>query len=148
MIVVTFTKDAAAEMKQRLTTALSQLIEKEPENSWLSRQQLLLQSAKISTIHSFCFDLIRDNIQELELSPGFRIMDETEAELMLNKAISDLVTRYYEKFPQKIECLYNRFCYKDDSSIEKLEFSMKLLSTLFYYLCFPNVRTICRNMSV
>lgn len=120
MIVVTFTKDAAAEMKQRLTTALSQLIEKEPENSWLSRQQLLLQSAKISTIHSFCFDLIRDNIQELELSPGFRIMDETEAELMLNKAISDLVTRYYEKFPQKIECLYNRFCYKDDSSIEKL----------------------------
>lgn len=120
MIIVTFTKDAASEMKQRLTTALSQLIEKNPENSWLSRQQLLLQSAKISTIHSFCFDLIRDNIQELELSPGFRIMDETEAGLMLNRAISDLVTKYYEKFPEKIEKLYDRFCYKDDSAIERL----------------------------
>ncbi len=120
MVVVTFTKDAATEMKQRLSSALSRKLEKEPNNHWLNHQQLLLQSAKISTIHSFCFDLIRDNIQELELSSGFRIMDETEAELMISRTISDIVSMYYEKFPEKIEKLYDRFCYKDDSKIEIL----------------------------
>ena len=120
MIVVTFTKDAAAEMKQRLTAALAELIEKEPENHWLNQQQLLLQSAKISTIHSFCFELIRDNIQELELSGSFRIMDETETQLIVSKAISDLVTEYYQKDIQKTEKLYEQFCYKDDNTIEDL----------------------------
>ncbi len=120
MIVVTFTKDAAAEMKQRLTAALAELIEKEPDNHWLNQQQLLLQSAKISTIHSFCFELIRDNIQELELSGSFRIMDETETVLVVSKAISDLVTEYYQSNIQKTEKLYEQFCYKDDNTIEEL----------------------------
>ncbi len=120
MIVVTFTKDAATEMKQRLTAALAQLIEEQPENHWLNRQQLLLQSAKISTIHSFCFELIRDNINQLELSGSFRIMDETEAKLLTTKGISDLLDDYYEKHPEKTEILYDQFCYKDDSTLEAL----------------------------
>lgn len=120
MIVVTFTKDAAAEMKQRLTAALAQLIEKEPENHWLNQQQLLLQSAKISTIHSFCFELIRDNIQELELTGSFRIMDETEARLMVSGEVSDLITDRYEKQPELMEKLYDSFCSKDDSPLETL----------------------------
>ena len=120
MIVVTFTKDAATEMKQRLTSALAQLIEKEPDNQWLNQQQLLLQSAKIATIHSFCFELIRDNIQELELTGSFRIMDETEAKLMLSSAVSELVTDYYEKYPELTEKLYDKFCFRDDKAIEEL----------------------------
>ena len=124
MIVVTFTKDAAAEMKQRLTAALASLIEKEPENNWLNEQQLLLQSAKISTIHSFCFELIRDNIQELELTGSFRIMDETESELMISGAISDIVTEYYEKHPEMTGLLYDQFCSRDDSAIVVLKMVM------------------------
>lgn len=120
MIVVTFTKDAATEMKQRLTVALAQLIEEQPDNQWLNRQQLLLQSAKISTIHSFCFELIRDNINDLELSGSFRIMDETEAKLLTAKTISELLDDYYENHPDKTEMLYDQFCYKDDSTLEVL----------------------------
>ncbi|MBE6852045.1 MAG: helicase-exonuclease AddAB subunit AddA [Ruminococcus sp.] len=120
MAIVTFTKDAAAEMKQRLTAALAELIEKQPDNHWLNSQQLLLQSAKIATIHSFCFELIRDNVHELELSGSFRIMDESEARLMLTTAISELVTEYYEKHPEQINRLYGQFCHIDDDTIEKL----------------------------
>ena len=120
MIVVTFTKDAATEMKQRLTVALSQLIEEQPDNQWLNRQQLLLQSAKIATIHSFCFELIRDNINDLELSGSFRIMEETEAKLLTARTISELLDDYYEKQPDKTELLYDQFCYKDDSTLEVL----------------------------
>ena len=120
MIVVTFTKDAAAEMKQRLTAALADMIEKDPENQWLSEQQLLLQSAKISTIHSFCFDLIRDNIHELELTGNFRILDETEAGLMESRLISDIVTERYETHPEMMEFLYDQFCSRNDAPIEEI----------------------------
>lgn len=120
MIVVTFTRDAAAEMKQRLTTALADLISKNPGNQWLSEQQLLLQSARISTIHSFCFELIRDNIEELELSGNFRIMEESEAKLLVTETISEIVTDYYENKPDDIEKLYEKFCYNDDLAIEHI----------------------------
>ena len=53
MIVVTFTKDAAAEMKQRLASSLSKLIEENPQDGWLARQNSMLGCAAISTITSF-----------------------------------------------------------------------------------------------
>ena len=62
MIVVTFTKDAAAEMRSRLYQALDEQLQQQPENQWLYQQQIRLQNAHISTISSFCFELIRDNV--------------------------------------------------------------------------------------
>ena len=53
LVVVTFTNDAAAEVRSRLNLALTQKMTQEPENDWLRRQQTMLQSAHISTIHSF-----------------------------------------------------------------------------------------------
>ena len=120
MVIVTFTKDAAAEMKQRLTIALSELIENQPENEWLIQQQLMLQSAKISTIHSFCFDLIKENIQEFELSSGFRIIEETEENLIKNKALQTVFEDFYQNKPSQMEKLYNYFCYKNDKPLENI----------------------------
>ncbi len=129
MAVVTFTKDAAAEMKQRLSAALADLTEREPENQWLSEQQLLLQSAKISTIHSFCFDLIRDNIHELELAGSFRIMDETEANLMVSGVIKEIIDSRYDTHPEMMELLYDQFCEKNDSGIEEI------LKSIYEFIC-------------
>ena len=86
MIVVTFTNDAAAEMKTRLYQALDLQIEQHPENKWLYQQQILLQSAHISTISSFCFDFIRDNLSDNGITAGFRILNDTESKLMESKA--------------------------------------------------------------
>ena len=61
MIVVTFTNDAAAEMRSRLYQALDQKLQEQPENTWLYQQQIRLQNAHICTISSFCFELIREN---------------------------------------------------------------------------------------
>jgi len=146
MAVVTFTRDAAAEMKQRLTTALAELTDSEPDNQWLNEQQLLLQSAKISTIHSFCFDLIRDNIQELELSGGFRIMDETEANLMTAGIISEIVTRRFETHPEMTELLYDQFCSKDDGPIEDI------VKSVYEFICslpfgISWLEKVCENYS-
>ena len=63
----------SAQMKQRLTSALAAAAELEPENEWLTAQQALIPSAKISTIHSFCFSLIRENAGSLDVDSSFRV---------------------------------------------------------------------------
>ncbi len=109
LAVVTFTNDAAAQMKQRLSAALSEKISREPDNLWLCRQQALLQTAKISTIHSFCFDLIRENIQSLDISAGFRILDDTEETLIKRKAAENVFEKLYEDMPEETERLAGFF---------------------------------------
>ena len=69
LLVVTFTKAAAAEMKQRISAELTRLIARHPESRRLQRQQILLPRAHISTVHGFCVSLLREHFQELELSP-------------------------------------------------------------------------------
>ena len=117
MIVVTFTNDAAAEMKQRLSVSLSGLINDRPFDKWLSRQHAMLGNASISTIHSFCFDLIRDNINMLSLASDFRIIDETEENILKDSVLKDLVDGYYEKYPEMMEMLNNNFCGNSDAPL-------------------------------
>ena len=93
MIVVTFTNDAAAEMRSRLYQALDDQLQKQPENQWLYQQQVCLQNAHICTISSFCFDLIRDNLTEQGITAGFRILNETEAKLIASKAADTVLNR-------------------------------------------------------
>ena len=93
--VVTFTNDAAAQMKQRLSEALTAAIEKYPLNDWLSRQQSLINSAKISTIHTFCFDMIKDNTKDLFVSSGFRILDEADESIIISKAADAVFEKLY-----------------------------------------------------
>lgn len=109
LVVVTFTNDAAEQMKQRLSAALSEKIAREPDNLWLCRQQSLLRTAKISTIHSFCFDLIRENIQSLNVSAGFRILDDTEEMLLKRRAMENVFEKLYAEKPEETERLAGFF---------------------------------------
>ena len=85
LLVVTFTKAAAAELVSRISDALATKLSEEPENAHIRSQSLLVSSAKISTIHSFCLDLIRTNFQKLDIPPDFSAGDETEIKLMMNE---------------------------------------------------------------
>lgn len=87
LLIVTFTKAAAAEMKERITTRISEMLMAEPSNKNLQRQQLMLANAHISTIHSFCNELIRENFFKLNISPEFRIADENEMLLLRDEAM-------------------------------------------------------------
>lgn len=104
IVVVTFTNDAAAQMKQRLSEALSEAVAKHPSNNWLAHQQSLINSAKISTIHTFCFDMIRENLQTLDISAGFKILDDADEEILISKAMENVFESFYAD-PEKAEIL-------------------------------------------
>lgn len=96
LLVVTFTRAAAQEMKQRIGDALSELIKKDPTDRKLINQQMLLPTAKICTIDSFCSDLVRENFQALSMSPDFKIADAGELELLSKQAMDITMEQMYQ----------------------------------------------------
>ena len=96
VLVVTFTKAAAAELVSRIADALSAKLAENPENAHIRKQSLLVSSAHISTIHSFCLDLIRTNFQKLNIPPDFSAGDETEVRLLMNEIAEELIDDYFE----------------------------------------------------
>ena len=95
LLIVTFTRAAAAEMKERISAELQRLLEQNPWDSQLRRQMILLKKAQISTIHSFCSQLIRDNFYRLGISPDFRIADTAELKIMQEECVAEVLEKYY-----------------------------------------------------
>ncbi len=119
LIVVTFTNDAAAEMKGRLDSKLRSMINTAEDKSYLLKQQVLLQSARISTINSFCFELLRDNITDQGITSGFGILEDTDLKIIRSKAMEALFDYYSEHEYEKISYLYDRFCLNDRQPLER-----------------------------
>ena len=86
LLVVTFTNAAAAEMRKRIGDALEKELSNNPSD-YLKKQLTLLNRASISTLHSFCIDIVRKYYFELGIDPGFKILDETESELIREEVI-------------------------------------------------------------
>ena len=97
LLVVTFSNAAAGEMKQRISRKLWELLERNPGDPRLARQQILLDSAQISTIHAFCITLLRQHFQQLEIPADFRIGDERELDVLRMDTVRQLVEAEYQK---------------------------------------------------
>lgn len=104
LLVVTFTRDAAREMKERIGRAISEKLEEEVKkdpNSKLSlrlmKQSYLISEMQMSTIDSFCKRVVMENFKEAEIDPGVRTMDETEGVIIRKKVLEDLLEAEYEK---------------------------------------------------
>lgn len=97
LLVVTFTNAAAAEMRERIEAALEEKLEQFPENIHLQRQITLIHHAQITTIHSFCLEVIRNHFDLIRLDPGFRIGDEGELKLLRQDVMEKLLEEEYEK---------------------------------------------------
>ena len=76
LLIMTFTDAAAAEMKERIGLAIEKALEEDPKNEHLKRQSVLIRTAKIMTIHSFCSSVIREYFHTIDLDPGFRVAEE------------------------------------------------------------------------
>lgn len=96
-LVVTFTRAAAAQMRNKIRKALEDLQEQHPENQHVVKQLSLIHRANITTIDSFCKELVSEHFQELEIDPAMRIMDETEGTLMQEDVLEQVLEQAYEK---------------------------------------------------
>ena len=95
LLVVTFTNASAADMREKIGKALGAALAEDPDNQHLARQQLLLPSARISTIDSLCVKLLRQHADEAGLSQGFRVADPAEAALLAIRVMDDVLEELY-----------------------------------------------------
>ena len=121
LLIVTFTNAAAAEMKERILEAIYKKIEEEPENRNLQRQIVLLNNANISTIHSFCLEVIKNYFYEIEISPNFRIGDNAEIKLLKQETLEEVFEEFYEEGNKEFIKLVNIYGgYRDDDQLKEL----------------------------
>ncbi|MEN3003945.1 helicase-exonuclease AddAB subunit AddA [Dehalobacterium formicoaceticum] len=123
LLVVTFTNAAAAEMRERIAGAVAKALEENPGSRNMHRQLTLLNKAHITTIHSFCLEVMRSNFQYLDLDPNFRIADETEATLMKLDVLDHLFEDLYEDENLDQDFLNLLECYggnRDDQALQDL----------------------------
>ncbi|SDB21729.1 helicase-exonuclease AddAB subunit AddA [Eubacterium oxidoreducens] len=99
-LVLTYTRAAAAEMKERIHKLISEEIEHQPENEHLRRQLSLINNAQISTIDSFCTQVLRNYFHLINLDPAFRIGEEAELLLLEEEALAEILE---EKYTEKDE---------------------------------------------
>lgn len=98
LLIVTFTRSAAAELKSRIAKALSAALAENPGDKHLSDQLLLLGSAQISTIDSFFQQAVRSNFERLGLPSAFRIADQNEIYALAQEMMDNLISEFYRKY--------------------------------------------------
>ncbi|MCL2019801.1 MAG: UvrD-helicase domain-containing protein [Oscillospiraceae bacterium] len=104
IVAVTFTNDAAGELKSRLEDAIGKIIKEseiinkkgEGDLSWLNEQLINLENANICTISSFCIQLLRENAEELNLKPDFKICEEKESEWYSRRTLEYALNSIYD----------------------------------------------------
>ena len=95
LLVATFTKAAASEMKHRIREALEKELMKQPHSQHLRKQLALMGKASITTLHSFCLEVVQRYFSLIKLDPGFRIANETEADLLRQDLLGEMLEEYY-----------------------------------------------------
>ena len=95
LLVMTFTNAAAAEMRERIGEAIEARLLEDPHNQHLQVQSALVHHAKITTIDSFCLNIIREHFNMLDLDPSFRIGDEGEMLLLRADVMAELIEDAY-----------------------------------------------------
>lgn len=129
LLVVTFTNAASSEMRERIGAALREVARKKGGER-LARQLLLLPSASISTMHSFCQTLIRRYIHLLPIDPKFRIGQTAELMLLEQEVLEDLLIDKYEEADEAFLSLVA--CYSNDDSDRSLA---ELVMELYRFSC-------------
>lgn len=97
LLMVTFTKAAAAEMRERIGKALSERLAKDPGNAYLLRQQMLLPVADICTMDSFCNALVKQYFHELNIPPDFRMLEDSERRALEDEVVSACLQDLYQE---------------------------------------------------
>ena len=110
LLVVTFTKAAAAEMRERISQAILKRLNEDGGNEHLQRQAAIIHNAQITTIDSFCLFVLRNNFEDIGLDPAFRIADEGEVELLSQDVMKEMLEEHFAAGEERFFHTIEYFC--------------------------------------
>jgi len=96
-LIITYTKAAASELRVKIAAKLNESLAEEPGNKHLQRQLQRLYLTKISTVHGFCTDILREYAYLLDIPGDFRVADEQECQLLQLKVLDKMMEQAYSE---------------------------------------------------
>ncbi len=133
MLIVTFTRAAAAELRSRISRELGKALALNPSNSFLSKQLTSLGSADICTIDSYYLNLVRSNFQRLGLPAKFRLADETELKILRREVMNAVIERRY-----RTDDKFSAFADEITTARSETKLADTLLDVYYKTLTLPN----------
>lgn len=134
LLIVTFTRAAAAQMKEKISEALAKKIAENPDNTELKKCRFMMPYANIGTIDSFCINLVRNNFHRLDISPDFGILDNSKISILEETAVMSVIERYHteksEEFRYLNELINDN---KDDKIIKNLIKDIRRMSRAYEF---------------
>lgn len=119
LLVMTFTNAAAAEMRERIGAAVELKLKERPDDEHLWLQAALIPQAQITTIDSFCLNIIRSHYNSLDIDPAFRIGDEGELSLLRGDCMGEMLELCYNEADEEFARFVEHFGRgKSDRGIE------------------------------
>ena len=94
-LIITYTNAAAAELRAKISAALSERLAVQPENRHLQRQLTRIYLTQISTVHAFCANILRRYAHTMDLPPDFRVAEEYEMQLLRDRVLDDVLEEAY-----------------------------------------------------
>ena len=120
-LIITYTKAAASELRGKIAAKLTERIAQEPENRHLQKQVQRLFLTKISTVHSFCADILREYAYKLDLAPDFRVADESECRELRDLVMAELLDEAYQTLdPDFLSFVDSQGLGRDDRLVPEL----------------------------
>lgn len=140
MLIVTFTKKAANEMKNRIREELSRRIEVDREKdrsgnietdrdkrAWFLYQLNNVATANIQTMHAFCLEVLQEHYDEIKKDPGFHILNDRQILLMKENALNDVIDTAYASDDEGLHSFIERYGFnnrRDDTPLKELILSI------------------------
>ena len=97
ILVLTFTRAAASQMKQRLLDKIREYLAGNPNDANMQMQETLLHNAQITTIDSFCMYLVKNHFHRIGIDPAFRLMEGGEETLLCQEVLEEILEECFEK---------------------------------------------------
>jgi len=125
LLIVTFTRAAAKEMKERINKAITEKILQNPDDAHLKNQLIKLGNADITTIDAFCLNCVKSNFHLLGLDPSFSIISGKESEMIFNEVMDEVIENFYIKSDDEFLKLVEMYSY-NNTDVKLVEMITKI----------------------
>lgn len=120
LLIMTFTRAAAAQMKEKIYRSIRKAIQAHPDDQHLKKQLHEVASARIYTIDALSMEIVRDHFHAVDIDPGFRIAEESETEILKTEVLADIIEEHYADPTSEFLKFVNFYIDKSDARIEKI----------------------------